>query len=313
MTVDTSPRPAHGAEALEVAVTGASGMIGGAVVDRLLRDGHRVRRLVRRAARTPDEVWWDPGAGKVDMAGLRGVDAAVHLAGETVAERWTGKNKERIEQSRVGGTHTLARALAALEPRPRVLITASAVGVYGANRGDEVLTEDSSFGDDFLARVGRRWEEATAPAAEAGIRVVNLRFGIVLGRDGGALGRMLLPFRLGLGGRIGDGRQWMSWIALEDVVRLVLRALTDPALEGPLNTVGGAVRNRDFTAALGRVLHRPAVLPVPPLALKLVYGREMVDGTLLASQRVVAKRLGELGHPFLHTDVEQALRAELGG
>jgi uncharacterized protein len=299
-------------ESLKVAVTGASGLIGSAVVDRLIREGHSVRRLVRRPARAADEVSWDPRAGTVDAAGLQGIDAAVHLAGESVAERWTARNRARIEESRVGGTLALARALASLEPRPRVLVTASAVGVYGANRGDEILTEDSAPADDFLARVGRRWEEATAPAAAAGMRVANLRFGVVLARDGGALGRMLLPFRLGVGGRIGNGRQWMSWITLEDVVRLVLEALVNPALRGPFNAVGGASRNRDFTAALGRVLHRPTVLPVPPFALKLVYGGEMVDGTLLASQRVVAKRLGELGYRFQHTDLEEALRAELG-
>jgi uncharacterized protein len=292
-----------------VAVTGASGFVGSAVVSRLRREGFRVLRMVRREARGPDEVFWDPDAGRIDGAALAGAAAVVHLAGETIAQRWTVAAKRRIAGSRVQGTRLLAEALAGLSPAPPVLVAASAVGLYGANRGDHLLPETASAGTDFLAGVVRGWEEAAGPARAVGVRVVHLRYGLVLSRRGGALGRMLLPFRMGVGGRIGSGRQWMSWIALDDVAELVVRAIRDSRMHGAYNATAGAVTNAEFTRTLGRVMHRPAILPVPAAALKLVFGSEMVEGTLLASQRSDPARLRELGHRFIHPELEGALRA----
>lgn len=297
--------------ALRIAVTGASGLIGSAVAKLLRTEGHSMLRLVRRRARDADEVQWDPERGTIDGSRLEGLDGVVHLAGEPISERWSEENRERIIRSRVEGTRVLVEALRALERPPAALVAASAVGFYGADRGDEILTEDSAAGVDFLAELARRWESAAAEAESAGIRVVQLRFGLVLSRRGGALGKMLLPFQLGLGGRIGSGRQWMSWISAEDVARTVLRALSDAGMRGPFNTVAGAATNGEFTRTLGRVLRRPTLLPVPVAGLELVYGREMVRGTLLASQRAEAKRLRELGHRFVHPDLESALRAAL--
>ena len=305
----THPHPS--AAPMRVAVTGSSGLIGAALVERLRRDGRQVVRLVRRAPSADDEVRWDPESRSMDAAALDGLDAVVHLAGENVAGRWTDEKKRAIRRSRVGSTRLLADALARRTHPPRVLVCASAVGFYGSRRGDETLHEGSSAGSDFLAGVVREWEEASGPAARADIRVVNLRFGVVLSARGGALAKMLLPFRLGAGGRIGSGRQWMSWISLEDVVEVVVRAISDDALRGPVNAVAGAVTNAGFTRALARALHRPAIVPVPPLALKLVYGSEMVDGTLLASQRAEPRRLLAAGHRFHHPDLPDAIRAVL--
>lgn len=295
-----------------IAVTGSTGLIGSALVDRLRRSGRRVQRLVRHRAGTPDEIRWDPDSGALDLEPLRGVDAVVHLAGAPIAQRWTPEHRAEIERSRVQGTAALVEALLRLPEPPRTLVSASAVGIYGAHRGDEILTERSAPGADFLARVGQGWEAATGPAVAAGVRVVNLRFGVVLSDRGGALKKMLPPFRLGLGGPLGSGRQWMSWISREDVLRLIERALTDGAMKGPYNAVAGAVRNAEFTAALGRVLGRPAVIPVPVFALKLRYGPDMLEATLLASQRAEPARLNALGHAFAHSTVEEALRAVTG-
>jgi uncharacterized protein (TIGR01777 family) len=297
---------------MRVAVTGASGLIGAALVERLRRDGHRVLRLVRRPPNGDDEVRWDPAARQLDAAALDGVDAVVHLAGESVAQRWTPESKRTILRSRVDSTRLLADALARRAHPPRVLVCASAVGFYGS-RGDEVLHERSPAGGDFLATVTQEWEAASRPAERADIRVVNLRLGVVLSARGGALAQMLPPFRLGAGGRVGSGRQWMSWIALDDAVEVVLRALRDDALRGPVNAVAGAVTNAEFTRALAHAVHRPALVPVPVFALKLLYGAEMVEGTLLASQRAEPRRLREAGHRFLHPDLPDALRAALAG
>jgi uncharacterized protein (TIGR01777 family) len=289
-------------------VTGAGGLIGSALTRQLATDRHRVSRLVRRAA-GPGEISWDPAAGRLDPNDLEGLDAVVHLAGENVGVRWTTARKARIRESRIQGTRVLSEALAHTRRFPPVLVSASAVGIYG-DRGDEILTERSAPGprEDFLAAVGQEWEGAAAPAREAGIRVVHPRFGVVLSPAGGALGKMLLPFRLGLGGRLGEGSQWMSWISIDDVVGALLHLVRNETLSGPVNvTAPEPLRNRDFTRTLGQVLSRPTPLPVPSAALRLVLG-EMADSTLLASARVVPERLLASGYRFTHPDLETALR-----
>jgi len=301
---------------MRVIVSGATGLVGRAVVRSLLADGHQVTKLVRGGAqefRAPgtSAVRWDPARGEIDADALEGHDAAVHLAGEPVSEgRWTEEKKRRIRDSRVKGTYLLAGALARLGAKPRVLVSASATGFYG-DRGEERLDEESEPGRDFLSRVCREWEEAALPAAEAGIRLVHLRIGVVLSGEGGALPKMLTPFRLGLGGRIGGGGQYMSWVSLEDVVRVVRRALDDESLSGPLNVVAPQpVTNGEFTRALGRALNRPTVFAAPAFALRLVYG-EMADALLLSGARVYPKRLTEAGFEFAHPELEGALRHAL--
>ena len=294
---------------LKVAVTGASGLIGTAVVRRLEGDGHTVLRLVRRPPRSPREVRWDPDAGTIDAGGLEGVDGVVHLAGENVGHRWTAERKRRIQASRAGATRLLARTLSGLQRKPRVLVSASAVGLYG-DRGDERLDEMSAPGGGFLAGVVRDWEEAARGVQAAGIRLVMLRFGVVLSPRGGALQKLLTPFRMGAGGVVGSGRQWMSWISLDDAVDLVMKALVDGRLQGPVNAAAGAVTNAEFTRTLARVLGRPALVPVPAFALRLLFG-EMADETILASQRVQPRVLTQLGYSFRHGELEDALRAAL--
>jgi uncharacterized protein (TIGR01777 family) len=293
-----------------VAVSGASGLFGAALLPALVEAGWQPRPLVRRGANA-GEVRWDPSAGTLDASALAGVGAAVHLAGESIAEgRWTEAKKARIRSSRLLGTHLLSESLARLPVRPDVLVSASAIGIYG-DRGDEMLDEQSPLGTDFLAEVGKEWEGATAAASDAGIRVVHLRLGILLAREGGALPRMVRPFLLGAGGPIGSGRQWMSWISMEDAVRVVLEALENRAMQGPVNTVAPEpVRNAEFAARLGEVLHRPALVPVPAFALRLLFG-EMADAALLASQRVVPARLNQLGFEFRHPSLREALHAAL--
>jgi uncharacterized protein len=296
-----------------IAVSGASGLIGTALVRELTRRGHRVSRMVRRAAGL-GEISWDPAAGRLDPGDLEGLDSVVHLAGENVGTRWTAARKARIRESRVEGTRLLSETLAQVRRRPAVLVSASAVGFYG-NRGNELLTEASLPGDrsrDFLASVSWEWEAAAEPARGAGIRVVHPRFGVVLSPKGGALKKLLLPFRLGLGGRIGSGSQWMSWISLDDAVGSIIHALLNETLRGPLNvTAPEPVTNRDFTRALGKVLARPTPLPVPATVLRLVLG-EMARGTLLASARVLPSRLLESGYRFDQPELEGALRHVLG-
>jgi uncharacterized protein len=308
---DDTPDATHGVEdhrPLRVAVTGASGMVGEALVPQLGADGHTVQRLVRsREAAGGGDVYWSPSAGEIDAAALEGVDAVVHLAGENLGHRWTAERKRRIRASRVEGTRLLAETLAGLARPPAVLVSASAVGYYG-DRGDELLDEAAPLGEGFLAEVVRDWEAAAEPARTAGIRVVHPRMGVVLSASGGALARLLLPFRLGVGGPVGSGRQWLSWITRADAVAVIVRALSDEELRGPVNVAAGAVRFGDFARALGRVLHRPALLPVPAPALRLVFG-EMADATLLASARVDAAVLRSRGHRFLHPELEGALRA----
>ncbi len=293
-----------------IALSGASGLLGSALRPVLTTAGWQVRPLVRRDAK-PGEVRWDPAAGTLDATALAGVSAAIHLAGESIAAgRWTEAKKAAIRSSRILGTRLLSESLARLPQRPEVLVSASAIGIYG-DRGDALLSEDSPLGSDFLAEVGKEWEAATAPASDAGIRVVHLRLGIILARDGGALPRMARPFQLGAGGPIGSGRQWMSWIALDDAVRVVLEVLQNPGARGPFNAVAPEpVRNADFAARLGEVLHRPALVPVPAFALRLLFG-EMADAALLASQRVVPARLNALGFVFRHPSLREALHAAL--
>ncbi len=300
-----------GARPLDVAVTGASGFLGSALVPFLTAGGHRVRAVVRSEPGT-GEVAWDPAAGRIDAAALEGVDAVVHLAGEGLAtRRWSPAHREAVRSSRVEGTGLLAGGLAGLARPPAVLVCASAVGIYGS-RGDEVLDEEAPTGTGFLADVGRAWEAAADPAREAGIRVVHLRFGIILSPSGGALATMLLPFRLGIGGRLGSGRQWMPWISLDDAVGVIHHAMLSDALAGPVNAVSPRpVTNAAFTRTLGRVLRRPTVATVPAPVLRLAVGA-MADEALLASLRVVPGRLQGSGYPFRHPELEAALRHVLG-
>lgn len=294
---------------MNILVTGSTGLVGSALLPSLKSEGHRVIRLVRSSEEEgPDAVRWDPERGTVDSSRLTEVDAAVHLAGENLAEgRWTDEKKRRIRESRSKGTRLLSETLAGLERRPNVLVSASAIGIYGS-RGDEILNEQSSSGDDFLAEVCREWELATQPAAQAGIRVANLRFGVILSGKGGALAKMLFPFRAGLGGKLGDGRQYMSWLAIDDAVGAIVHALKDESLRGPVNVVTPyPVTNAEFTKAMGRVLSRPTIFPVPAFAARIAFG-EMADETLLSSQRVEPKRLKESGFVFKYPELEGALR-----
>lgn len=295
---------------VKVLVTGSHGLIGSALVQALKLGGHSVRRAVRGTA-TPPDVTWDIPSHYIDVQALQGVEAVVHLAGEGVAaRRWSGAQKARIRNSRIDGTTLLAEALAGLDTPPRVLVSGSAVGYYG-DRGDEELTEDSSPGDDFLAGVCRDWEGATAAAEGAGIRVVHVRTGIVQSGRGGALGKQLPLFKLGLGGKLGDGKQWVSWVSLHDEVGAVLHALRSEDLSGPVNVTGPEpVRNEDLTRALGKALGRWAHLPVPRVALSVALGREMA-GSLLSSQRALPTRLESHGYRFKHPTVEAALEAAL--
>ena len=295
-----------------VAITGATGFIGSALVDELKAAGRTVRRLVRSERhRGPGDVLWDPAAGRLDAEALHGVDAVVNLAGEPIAQRWTADTKRRIRESRVRATALLAATIASVGRPPQVLVSGSAMGVYG-DRGDEELDETSGVGGDFLAKVASEWESAAEPAARAGVRVVKVRTGLVLSPHGGALAKLLLPFRMGVGGRVGSGRQWVSWIALADTVGAIIHALETQSLSGPANLVAPApVTNAELTATLARVLRRPSLIPVPALAVRLAFG-EMGEATLLASQRLRPRRLLESGYRFLYPNLEAALRHELG-
>jgi uncharacterized protein len=301
---------------MDIAVTGSNGLIGSALVRALEADGHTVRRLVRSGASGAGCVAYDPTAGTIDAVGLEGIDAVVHLAGEGIGEkRWTPEQKQRILESRTLGTDLVARTIAGLASPPRVFVSASAVGWYGGQRGDEVLTESSAAPEtpDFLARVCVDWEAATAPAEAAGIRTVHLRTGIVLTPSGGALGRMVTPFKLGLGGRIASGKQWMSWISIDDEVGAIRHALTTDDLAGPVNaTAPEPVTNSEFTKALGAAVHRPTLLPTPLTPLRAVYGRELVDALLVGGQRVLPAALETSGYTFAHRDLPAGLRAVLG-
>jgi hypothetical protein len=299
---------------MRVAVSGSTGLVGSEVVTVLSAGGHDVVRLVRRVPAPGEKaVRWDPEKGEVDAAGLEGLDAVVHLAGENVGSgRWTAARKAAIRDSRVKGTRLLCEALAGLARPPETLVCASAVGYYG-DRGEEVLTEESPPGAGFLPEVSREWEAASGAASRKGIRVVTLRIGMVISPKGGALARMLPLFRAGLGGVIGGGRQYVSWVALDDLPNIILHTLQRGDLRGPVNAVAPRpVTNREFTEALGKALSRPTPLPVPAFALRLAVGGEMADALLLSSARVVPKRLIDTGYAFLSAELEPALRRLLG-
>lgn len=298
---------------MKILISGASGLVGRSLVSSLRADGHEILRLVRREAEAAaeDAYLWDPQAGSVDPAALD-VDGVIHLAGAPIAEgRWTKARKRAIRESRVQGTETLAKALADGPGRAKVLVCASAIGAYG-ERGDRVLDEHAGFGNGYLAEVCHAWEKAADAARTAGLRVVHMRLGVVLSPEGGALARMLLPFKMGVGGVLGSGDQWMSWISLDDAVEGFRAGLLDDSLKGPVNLVAPEpVTNREFTKALGRALKRPTVLPMPALAAKLAFG-EVADALLLCSTRVVPAELLQSGFRFQHGTVDEALGAQLG-
>lgn len=296
----------------QIAVSGASGLIGKSLCAALEANGGRVLRLVRhKDLNSMSELFWDPAEGFLTPERLNGCSAVVHLAGESIAGgRWTDQKKQRIRRSRVDGTATLARTLAGLDVKPEVLVCASAIGFYG-DRGDEPLSEESESGSGFLADVCREWEAAADPAREAGIRVVSLRTAMVLSSRGGALQKMLTPFRLGAGGVIGSGKQFWSWIHLDDVVGLIRHAITNPAVTGPLNlSAPEPVTNAEFTKTLGRVLHRPTVMPMPAFMARAAFG-EMANELMLASARVLPKKAEQTGYQFRFPELEPALQAEL--
>jgi uncharacterized protein len=301
---------------MKILVTGSTGLVGTALASALTRDGHTVCRLVRPQSvasggtREGFDVAWNPATGELGGAAVGG-DAVVNLCGASIAGgRWTKGRKELLRTSRIDTTRALVNALAKMNARPRVLVSASAIGIYG-DRGDEVLTEESRPGTGFLAGLAREWEAEALKAEALGIRVVLARFGIILARHGGALAKMLLPFKLGAGGRLGSGKQWMSWITLEDVVGIVRFAIENGAARGAMNVVApGAVQNAEFTKALAKALHRPAIFPAPASALRLALG-EMADALLLSSQRVAPQKLQQLGYSFLFPELPSALRAAL--
>jgi len=303
---------------MKILVTGSTGLVGTALVARLAGEGHTICRLLRPqsrpAAGSKDgfDVAWNPATGELGGAGV-GADAVVNLAGASIADsRWSDERKKLLRTSRIDTTHALVNALAKMSARPRVLVSASAIGIYG-NRGDEVLTEESALGTDFLAGLAKEWEAEARKAEALGVRVVLARFGIILSQDGGALPKMRLPFKFGAGGKLGSGKQWMSWVTLEDVVGILRFAMENSALRGAVNVVApGAVQNTEFTKVLAKTMRRPALFPAPAFALRLALG-EMADALLLSSQRVKAQRLQQLGYSFLHPELPGALQAVLAG
>lgn len=295
---------------MKVLIAGASGLVGSALIPALEAEGAEVTRLVRSPARA-GEIEWHPNNDQIDAAGLEGFDAVINLAGENIAGgRWTDEHKRKIRDSRVNGTHLLSEAIAKLSTRPGVFICASATGIYG-DRGDEELDEQSDSGGGFLAGVCREWEHATEPAVQAGVRTVNLRFGPILSHEGGMLAKLLTPFKMGMGGKVGSGKQYISWVAIEDAIEATKLALKDESFRGPLNVVSpNPVTNEVFTKALGHVLSRPTALAMPAFAVRLAFG-EMADEMLLVSQRVIPKRLTDAGYEFQQPELEAALRRHI--
>ena len=298
---------------MKILISGASGLVGTHLIPTLKAKGHEIFRLVRKTPKAADEIQWDSekGFSESERAKLENFDAVVHLAGDNVAsENWSAEKKRKIRDSRVVGTRVLVEALKQAQNPPKILVSASATGFYGS-RADEILTEDSAKGTGFLSEVCSEWENESSKAAEFGARVVMPRIGIVLAKDGGALEKMLTPFKFGVGGRIGSGKQWMSWIALEDLIRVIHFALENENLRGAVNaTAPNPVTNEDFTRTFGKVLHRPTILPVPEFAVKLMFG-EMGETLLLEGSRVLPKRLPENGFEFKFTNLEEAMKAAL--
>jgi hypothetical protein len=296
---------------MRVLIAGASGLVGSALIPALEAEGADVTRLVRSSAGA-GEIEWHPNIDQIDGTQLEGFDAVINLAGENIAAgRWTDEVKRKIHDSRVNGTRLLSEAIARLKQRPAVFLCASATGIYG-DRGDETLDEQSESGSGFLAGVCREWEQATEPALQAGVRTVTLRFGPILAREGGMLAKLLTPFKMGMGGKVGSGKQYISWVAIDDVVNAIKLALNDASLRGPLNIVSpNPVTNEVFTKTLGHVLSRPTALAMPAFAVRLAFG-EMADEMLLTSQRVIPKKLNDAGYEFLQPELEGALRKHLG-
>jgi uncharacterized protein (TIGR01777 family) len=296
---------------MRVLIAGASGLVGSALIPALEAEGAEVTRLVRSSAGA-GETEWHPNSNQIDATQLEGLDAVINLAGENIAAgRWTDEQKRKIRDSRVNGTHLLSEAIATLKQRPAVFLCASATGIYG-DRGDDTLDEQSASGGGFLAGVCREWEQATEPAVQAGVRTVTLRFGPILAREGGMLAKLLTPFKMGMGGKVGSGKQYISWVAINDVVNAIKLALKDASLRGPLNIVSpNPVTNEVFTKTLGHVLSRPTALAMPAFAVRLAFG-EMADEMLLTSQRVLPKKLNDVGYAFQQPELEGALRKHLG-
>ena len=290
-----------------ILITGAAGFVGTYLTEFLIDKGYDIIILSRSAKNTKANIaHWDPESGEIDIDALQNLDAVVHLAGESIAGRWTDHKKVRIENSRVLGTKLLSESIASLNKKPEVFISASAIGIYGS-RGDEILDEASSCGQGFLADVGVKWEEATKAAQDAGIRVCNVRIGLVLGQDGGALEKMLVPFKFGLGGKIGDGTQYWSWIAIDDLIQIIYYLLNNENVQGPVNAVSpNPVTNNQFTKALGRTLNRPTMFPLPAFAARGLLG-EMADETMLSSTRVMPQKLLDSGFKFKYIDLNEAL------
>ncbi len=300
-------------QAMKVLISGRSGLVGSELASFLTSGGHSVAGLTRSPEKNENTVAWDPAEGTIDSAAIedQGFNAVVHLAGETIQGRWTKAKKRRIRDSRTEGTRLLCESLAALENPPQTLVCASATGYYG-DRGDEELTEASPPGESFLADVCQEWEAACEPAREKGIRVVNVRIGVVLTPKGGALSKLLTPFKLGGGGKVGDGKQWWSWVAIDDLIGIIHHALTNDDVSGPINaTTPNPVTNKEFTKTLGKVLSRPTIIPLPGFAAKIMLG-EMADELLLASAKVLPQRTLESGYDFRYPELEPALRHLLG-
>ncbi len=296
---------------MNVAIAGAGGLVGSALTTVLTRDGAQITRLVRSKPNT-GEIEWHPNHDEMSPESLEGFDVIINLAGENIAAgRWTDEQKRKIRDSRVNGSHLLSEAIAKMPAKPRVFACASATGIYG-DRDAEILDEQSESGGGFLAGVCREWEKATEPASNAGVRVVNLRFGPILARDGGMLSKLLTPFKMGMGGKVGSGKQYISWVSLEDSVRAVKLAIDDDAIRGPLNVVSpNPVTNEEFTKTLGHVLNRPTALAMPAFAARLAFG-EMADEMLLVSQRVIPKKLTTAGFEFKFPSLEKTLQHYVG-